>query len=345
MVFSIVRSLLIFGILIINLASCKKEKEAELTLDLPAHFPSPAYDLAQNPISTKGFALGKRLFYDRALSRDSTISCGDCHISFAAFSHPDHITSHGIDGLFGRRNAPALQNLIWQPYYFWDGGVPNLDLIALNPMQNPVEMDLSPAVAVHRLNQDVTYQSQFKVVFPQSDSINGINMLRAFSQFLSMLVSANSPYDKYSNNQPTDQFGIQAVEGLQIFNQKCAYCHSGQLFSDHAFRNNGILNDFSLDQGRYEVSALPEDIGKFKVPSLRNVAATPPYMHNGKFPTLQSVLDHYATGVKDSPTLDPVLKQNGTLGIALSSDEKSKIIAFLQTLTDNDFIREPLFQE
>jgi cytochrome c peroxidase len=170
-------------------------------------------------------------------------------------------------------------------------------------------------------------------------------MLKALSQFMATLVSANSRYDKYVRKEAGATLTATELAGLEQFKQKCAACHATELFTDQTFRNNGILNDFSHDQGRAEVSALPDDIGKFAVPSLRNIEKTAPYMHNGKFKTLDSVLDHYANEVKDSPTLDPLLQQGGRLGIALSDAEKQQIIAFLKTLTDNDFLTDPRFQE
>lgn len=330
------------------LSSCKKDDtddEQQYKVFLPSNFPAPAYDLAQNPVTKAGFELGRKLFYDPILSRDSTIACADCHISFSAFSHPDHATSHGIEGLFGRRNALPVQNLIWQSSYFWDGGVGQMDFIPLNAIMNPVEMDEDPVRVVAKLNRHPQYPALFKSAFMGQDTVTGPQMLLALSQFMAMLVSADSRYDHYVRNEPDGTLSTLEINGLEIFREKCASCHSTDLFTDQRYRNNGILSDFSLDQGRNEVSTLPEDTGKFRVPSLRNVALTGPYMHNGRFKTLESVLEHYATGVKDSPTLDPLLKQNGQLGIPLTASEKQALIAFLQTLTDEQFIRDERFQQ
>lgn len=327
--------------------ACKKDQttQADYTVRLPSNFPAPVYDLSNNPVTEAGFELGKRLFYDPILSRDSTIACADCHISYSAFSHPDHATSHGIDGLFGKRNAPAIQNLIWQKSFFWDGGVPEMDFIAINPIQNPVEMDESPARAIQKLNRHAEYQAMFKRAFPGRDSIDGPQMLMAFSQFMAMLVSADSRYDQYVRKETGGELNAAELGGLETFQAKCASCHATDLFTDHTYRNNGINSDFTHDQGRYEVSSLPDDIGKFKVPSLRNIAVTGPYMHNGKFKTLESVVEHYASGVKNSATLDPLLTQNGQLGIALTETEKTNLVAFLKTLTDDTFIRDKRFQK
>jgi len=334
--------------LALSLAACKDGSDRDLPFvgpHLPSNLPAPNYDLAQNPVTEAGFALGKKLFYDKILSRDGSISCADCHISFAAFSHPDHPTSHGIDNLFGRRNALPIQNMLWKKEFFWDGGVPNLDLVPLNAIQSPVEMDENPAHVLEKLRQHPQYPAMFSAAFG-SEEITTARFLQSLSQFMAMLVSANAPYDKYVRSEPGGSLTAEELEGMVLFKQKCASCHATDLFTDHSFRNNGILDDFTLDRGRQEVSQLPEDVGKFRVPSLRNITATGPYMHNGKFKTLQSVLDHYASGVKDSPTLDPLLRQpDGSLGIPLTATEKVKIIAFLKTLTDEDFLRDVRFAE
>jgi cytochrome c peroxidase len=331
----------------VMLAGCKKDEPKPKFEGpfLPSNFPQPAYDLSQNPVTEAGFALGKKLFYDPLLSRDNSIACADCHISFAAFSHPDHPTSHGIDGLFGRRNALPVQNMLWKTGFFWDGGVPNLDFVPLNAIQSPVEMDESPDQVLAKLQAHPEYPALFRDAFG-SEKVTTAAFLQALSQFMAMLVSANSPYDHYVRNEPGGTLPGEALEGLAVFQQKCAGCHATDLFTDQTYRNNGILSDFTFDQGRHEISTLPDDIGKFRVPSLRNVAVTAPYMHNGKFKTLESVLDHYDAGVKDSPTLDPLLRRaDGTLGIPLSAQEKSRLLAFLQTLTDEDFIRDTRFAQ
>lgn len=317
----------------------------DLEVFYPSNFPQANYDFSHNPVTKEGFILGRKLFYDPILSRDSTISCADCHISFSAFSHPDHITSHGIDGLFGKRNAPAIQNLIWQKAYFWDGGVPEMDFISINPIENPLEMDEVPANVVKKLKRHKDYPALFKAAFPDRDTIDGIQMLQAFSQFMGMLVSANSRYDKYVRGEG-GSLSQEELDGLSIFQQKCSACHATDLFTDNTYRNNGLLSEFTLDKGRFEISTLPEDIGKFKVPSLRNVALTSPYMHHGKIKTLELVMDHYNSGVKDSPTLDPLLRRpDGALGIPLTELEKTKLIAFLKTLSDETFIKDERFQK
>ena len=233
-------------------------------------------------------------------------------------------------------------NAIFKKTFFWDGGVHNIDLIALNPIKNPVEMDEDPAKVIEKLNAHPEYPSLFKKAFGTSQ-ITSKEFLQAMSQFMAMLISADSKYDQFMKGSAT--FSLDETTGYALFKDKCASCHSGELFSDFSFRNNGLTADFTNDQGRYDVSLKEEDIGKFKVPSLRNIAKTGPYMHSGKFTKLSEVLDYYGSGVKNSNTLDPILTKNGQLGIPLNQDEKAQIIAFLMTLTDTDFLHNPDFSE
>lgn len=337
---------LIFSALL--LASCNKNDPAPaqgFEVLLPSNFPAPVYDFAGNPVTQAGFELGRKLFYDPILSRDNTISCGSCHIQYSAFTHHGHGVSHGIDGLLGKRNAPAIQNMAWGDAFFWDGGVPLLDLVPLNPIANPVEMDEQPARVLEKLRLDSEYPGLFKRAFG-TEEINTARFLQAMSQFMASLVSANSRYDKYVRNEPGGSLTAEELTGLNTFRQKCANCHQGDLFTDNSFRNNGLNDDFTHDGGRYTASLLEPDLGKFKVPSLRNVEKTAPYMHDGTRYTLEAVLEHYAGGVLESPTLDPLLrKPDGTRGIALSVEDQKNIIAFLKTLTDEEFLRDTRFSE
>lgn len=321
--------------------SCQKESDW-LGLVFPNHFPPPVYNMSDNPVTKDGFELGKRLFYDPILSRDSTISCGSCHIQGSAFTHHGHNVSHGIDDLLGRRNAPPIQNLLWQNTFFWDGGVHNLDMISLNPIDNPVEMDESPVNVLNKLRRSRVYPQLFQKAFGGSE-ITTARFLQAMSQFQGMLISANSKYDQYERGEAT--LTTDELAGMQAFNQKCASCHSGELFSDFAFRNNGISDLTSLDLGRYETSTIEADKAKFKTPSLRNIEKTAPYMHDGSLRTLEAVLDHYEHVARPSSALDPVLANGGRNGIQMTSTEKANIILFLKTLTDEEFIRNPLFSE
>ncbi|WP_420149547.1 cytochrome-c peroxidase [Spirosoma sp.] len=317
-------------------------KPTPITLHQPGNFPDVIYNLTNNPLTVEGVALGKALFYDPQLSRDSTVSCAFCHQQFAAFGHSDHALSHGIDSKFGTRNVPGLQNLAWEREFFWDGGVTSLDELAMTPIQNPVEMDLKFADALSRVQKSPKYPAMFKAAFG-SDTVTTARFLKSISQFLLTLVSADSRYDKYVRKEAGGELTSDELAGLNLFQQKCATCHATDLFTDRSYRNNGLPVSAINDQGRYVVTLNEADRLTFKVPSLRNVERTFPYMHDGRFTTLEQVLDHYRSGVKDSPTLDSVLKANGKLGIALTDTEKKQVIAFLKTLTDDTFINNRAF--
>ena len=311
----------------------------------PSYFPTMTYDLASNPVTYDGFQLGKSLFYDGILSRNGTISCGTCHQQTAAFTHHGHDLSHGIDDKIGLRNAPALQNLAWTKEFFWDGGVQHLDLFPIAPIENPVEMDEKLGNVLQKLrdSKKPDYPELFKKAFGTTE-ITTERFTKALSQFMVFLVSNNARYDLYLRGT-TNALTVTEKEGLSLFKQKCGSCHSGELFTDQNYRNNGLSTDRNPDQGRFTITQNPDDRYKFKVPSLRNVGYTAPYMHDGRFATLEQVLEHYGQNVKQTPNLDPLLQQGGKLGIALTADEKIKIIAFLKTLSDEQFIQDSRFSD
>ncbi len=309
-------------------------------LQLPAHFGAPVQDSKETPITEAGFILGKMLFFDPRLSRNNTISCGSCHIPTSAFTQHGHTVSHGIDDKIGTRNALPIQNILWQKNYFWDGGVHNIELIALNALKNPVELDESLDNIITKLNKDTKYINQFKLAYGTTE-ITNLKMLTALKQYMVMLISSNSKFDNYL--QGKIKLSSQEMDGLNTFNNKCATCHSGPLQSDNSFRNNGISNATGKDKGRQQISTLAADEYKFKVPSLRNISYTAPYMHDGSISTLQNIMEHYNTGVNKTNTLDTTLQRNGTIGIPLTSIEKENIISFLHTLSDTAFIKNPLF--
>jgi cytochrome c peroxidase len=315
----------------------------EALFAVPSNFPNPVYDFSKNPITKEGFELGKTLFYDGDLSRDGTISCAECHNQAYAFTHHGHDISHGIDNLRGIRNAPPIQNMAFQKEFFWDGGVFDLDLFSIAPIENPVEMDEKIGNVLEKLRKKEKYASLFQKAYG-SKEITTERFLKALSQFMNTLVSADSRYDKYSRKEAGGVLNEEETAGLAIFKQKCASCHAGELFTDQSYRNNGLPIYNAEDTGRHRITQNLEDKYKFKVPSLRNIAVTAPYMHDGRFYTLDAVLNHYTEGMIDSPTLDNSLKNNQKLGIALSSDEKTKIIAFLKTLTDEEFLKDVRFQ-
>ncbi len=340
-------------IFVILLAGCSDPEnrsetpyiDVPLAINVPSNFPQPDYDFAANPPTQKGFELGKKLFYDGRLSSDGVISCGFCHEQSSAFTHHGHTFSQGVDGRSGTRNTPSIQNLAFQNVFMYDGAADHLDLQPVIPLTSEVEMNASLEAVVAMLNADAGYQKLFAQAFP-GKPINTENMLKALGQFMAMVVSSNSKFDHYRRNEPGGSLTETELQGYAVFNNKCVLCHASDLFTDHSFRNNGLaVNPQLNDTGRYRVTELESDRYKFKVPSLRNVEKTAPYMHDGRFGTLEAVLNHYSAGIQDSPTLDPVLKTGGTPGIPLSTVEKTQLIAFLKTLTDYDYLSDSRFSE
>ncbi len=342
----------IFSILIACNSNDKGEEYVPITTEnvlldfnYPSYFPSPTYDIASNPPTEKGFLLGKRLFYDGRLASDGVISCGFCHIQDFSFTHHTHFVSHGVDGALGTRNAQPLMNMAFMTDFTWDGAADHLDLQPMIPISSPVEMNSSFPEILLKLKADETYVTMFGEAFDGGE-ITTDRMLKALSQFMLMMVSADSKYDKFLRNDGTILTETE-TEGKVIFDQKCASCHGGTLFTTQEYKNNGLAIDpLYNDIGRGRVTGLPEDNRKFKIPTLRNIEASFPYMHDGRLLTLEAVLNHYSNGMVDSPTLDPQFRQaDGTIGIPLSDAEKSKLISFLKTLTDNNFIFNTRFSE
>ncbi|TAH01473.1 MAG: cytochrome-c peroxidase [Sphingobacteriales bacterium] len=332
--------------LVITVGCKKNDNEAPQTairFVVPSNFPTPVYQFTNNTVSNAGFDLGHRLFYENALSIDNSTNCGSCHQQFAAFANLDHQVSHGVNNCFGTRNSPPLFNLAWQQNFMWDGGVHHIELSALNAFVNPCEMANTLDNVVKTLNNKPSYPQLFISAFGSSE-INSQRIFKALAQFTGMMVSANSKYDKYSRKQNGGEFTNDELAGYALFKQKCSSCHTEPLFTDNSFKSNGLeLNP--KDAGREIITLASADFGAFRVPTLRNVALTSPYMHNGSLSTLAQVLNHYNSGVKNHINLDAKLKQNGVLGIPLSATEQQKIITFLNTLTDNEFIHDPKFAE
>ncbi len=344
--------LLSYIVFILIGASCSSDKEdyvpienATLEFKVPANFPEPSYNVSLNPPTEKGFELGKKLFYDGRLSSDGVISCGFCHIQDFAFTHHTHIVSHGVGGALGTRNAQPLHNMAFMKEFTWDGAARHLDLQPIIPITAEVEMNETFSGIITKLENQPEYVKLFSEAF-EDQKINPDNILKALSQFMLMMISANTKYDKIERNEGS-VFTQEEAAGFALFNSKCASCHQGTLFTDQSYRNNGLPVDPQYnDIGRNRVTGLAEDLYKFKVPSLRNIELTFPYMHDGRLKTLNDVLDHYSDGMVDSETLDPLFKsQNGSLGIPMSAEEKVQIMAFLKTLTDDDFLNDDRFSE
>lgn len=343
--------LLSYSFLAILFISCSSDDDGyveideKLVLEVPANFPEVTYNLESNPPTKQGFELGKKLFYDGKLSSNGFISCGFCHEQRTAFTHHGHQFSHGVEDREGTRNTPAIQNVAFMKEFTWDGATSHLDLFSIIPITNPLEMDESITSVLAKLQADEDYRVRFSNAF-ENGEINSENFFKALSQFMLMMVSANSKYDKYVRNEEGGDFTEIEVEGLGLFETKCASCHSSDLFTDDSFRNNGMpVNPTLDDRGRAIVTGAESDNYKFKVPSLRNVEITAPYMHDGRLGSLVAVLDFYSSGVVASSTLDPLLQQENQLGIPLTDNEKLALIAFLHTLTDEDYINDQRFAE
>lgn len=303
----------------------------------PAGFPAPAYAFDTNPVTEAGFLLGKKLFYDPILSANNTISCGSCHIPTSAFTQHGHSVSHGILDRLGTRNSQPIMNLAWSTSFMWDGGIFNLDLQPLAPITSHVEMDNSLTGVLSKLRSSAVYPAMFEAAFG-SNEITGTQFLKALSQFMVMCISSESKYDSVLRGQAV--FNAGEAAGYTVYQQHCSACHTEPLFTDHSFRNNGIGISAVNDVGRYAITLQETDKYKFKTPSLRNLSFTPPYMHDGRFFSLEAVLDHYTSGVQHTPNLDPLLQQQPQLGIALSPGDKAALLSFLHTLNDRHFISD-----
>ena len=315
-------------------------------LTISAFAPQP--DLPRdNPLTGEGVELGSKLFFDRRLSAGNRQSCAACHHPRAAFSDPRRF-SRGVDGDIGTRNAMPLLNLAWKNSFFWDGRAATLREQVLQPIQNPIEMHESLGNAVAKIMADQDYPRLFADAFG-SPQITSDRIARALEQFLLVQVSFDSKYDRVMNGQTN--FTSEEERGFVLFNTEydpyhgqygadCFHCHGGPLFRSQDFANNGLDSKFK-DLGRYAVTKRAGDPGKFAVPSLRNVAVTAPYMHDGRFRTLDEAVEHYCTGMKRSSTLDPNLARHPDGGVPLSGADKRALVAFLETLTDERFQPQP----
>lgn len=322
-------------------ASCKKEDKIEpiatntFSFQKPSHFPEPDYKFENNPISEQKFELGRFLFYDPILSLDSTVSCATCHAQEHAFADHNIALSAGVNGTLGKRNSPALSNLAWYPNFMWDGGINHIETFSVGPITNQLEMKETIPNVLLKLNQSEFYKAKFKSAF-NVDEITDELMLKALAQFMGMMISYRSKYDNYLVGKET--FSDAELNGYQLFKSNCASCHKEPLTTDFSYQDNGIDSVFT-DEGRALITLYDEDKGKFKVPSLRNVALTYPYMHDGRFLTLDQVINHYSDGVLNTLTVSPLLKG----GLHFTATEKYNLKVFLKTLTDYYYIGDPKF--
>lgn len=323
------------------------EPEAYI-LELPDYMGDPIIP-ADNPLTKAGVALGRMLFYDPIVSSDSTMSCASCHAPELAFTDGTAFST-GVEGRQTSRSSMPLVNLAFNPNgFFWDGRSPSLEEQALHPIMDEVELNEDWDNVVRKFRQHPDYPVHFRRAFgiERKSEITKELAVKAIAQFERTLVSYNSRFDQVVNRNEgwftdSEQRGkdLFYVELNALDHPGCSHCHGGVNFTDFSFRNNGIdsvatLNDFS-DKGLGEVSGRIYDNGRFKVPGLRNVALTAPYMHDGRFQTLEEVLDHYKTGGHGVENEDPNI-----FPFTLSESQKQDMIAFLRTLTDTTFVRNP----
>lgn len=313
-----------------------KRAEKELFY-IPKKWPKPVYDFKANKLNEESINLGRALFYDPILSANNTISCSSCHSPYNAFTHVDHDLSHGINDRIGTRNSPVLMNLAWKKNFMWDGAILNLDMQSLAPISHPDEMGNSIQKVVEELNKSSRYKKAFYLAYKDS-TITGERTLKALSQFMVTLISADSKYDRVKSKK--EKFTSQEQNGYTLFKNNCASCHKEPLFTSDEFANNGLKIDPTLnDFGRMKITQKAEDSLKFKIPTLRNIEFSFPYMHDGRFKKLSQVLNHYTSEIQTSKTLDKRLGK----AIILTSNEKVDLIAFLLTLSDKEFVFNPKF--
>ena len=292
---------------------------------------------SDNPLTLEGVALGRELFYEKQLSGDNSLSCASCHLQELNFSD-DRQFSIGTDGSIGNRQAMAIVNLAWDDLLFWDGRAKSLEEQAFGPVVNPIELHTSWPYVVSKLQANPKYPKLFKKAFG-TQIIDSILTVKAIAQFERTMVSFNSNFDKYFYERELTALNSSETNGFNLFfgDAECVHCHSGPLLNDPTFRNNGL--DVSLtDLGLGEITGLITDNGKFKVTTLRNIAESGPYMHDGRFATLEEVVEHYNSGVQSSsPNLDPEM-YHFVGGLNMTVTEKADLVAFLHTFSDTIYL-------
>jgi len=354
-----VKYLLLFFLILIFMSCSNQETDIEeeyipvpFSLKVPELFQQKLIDPLipnNNPLTEEGVALGKKLFFDKKLSGNNTQACATCHKPQNSFTD-DTRFSDGIEGVFGIRNSMPLINLAWNfsDKFAWDGKELGLERQALEPVTNPIEMHSNWSNVVTKLEQDPEYPILFNRAFGTT-LIDSILVAKAIAQFERILISGNSKFDQYLLGNAT--LSLQELNGFAVFMDEekgdCFHCHGSDnnpLWTDNKFHNNGLDASFN-DLGLGTVTGDPNDNGKFRSPTLRNLTFTAPYMHDGRFTTLEEVINHYSEGLKFSPTIDPLMKKVSQGGVQLSVEEKISLKAFLLTLTDFEFINNPDFRD
>lgn len=347
----------LFSILII-LSSCKKDDPIGIdttpyVLDYGT-FPAPNIS-SDNPLTIAGVDLGRKLFYDTKFSKDGSMACASCHHQSNAFSDTTQF-SIGVEGLPGKRQSMAIFNMAWHTNeFFWDGRSHLLRDQSLKPIEDALELNETLENVINKLKAENLYKEMFTKAFG-TDEINSLRISYALEQFMLTIISNKSKYDYFLEG--SIQLTTSELNGMELFfaeynpffpnesGADCAHCHSSFNFENDLYMNNGLDTDANfVDLGRYDATSNPNDRAKFKVPSLRNIALTPPYMHDGRFVTLEEVVEHYNSGIQNSSTVDPtVLNTQGT-GLLLSTQDKADLVAFLRTLSDFEFLTDPKFSD
>jgi cytochrome c peroxidase len=307
-------------------------------MEVPEGFP-PVPEPVENTFSEARWSLGKRLFFDPVLSSDSTISCSSCHLPSFAFSDTRALSA-GVEDRPGTRNAPSLANVAYHPYFLREGGVPTLEMQVLVPIQEHNEFDFNILLIAEKLNADSTYRAMSMAAYNRLP--DAFVITRAIACFERSLLSGNSPYDQFIFSGEENGISASAIRGRDLFysyRTHCADCHAGFNFTNYAFANNGLYKEYT-DPGRMRLTGKEEDRALFKIPSLRNVELTAPYMHDGSIASLEDVVAHYNKGgnghIHQSELIQP---------LGLTADEVRDLVAFLRSLTDHTFTDNPAFQK
>ncbi|CAM1363522.1 Cytochrome c peroxidase [Tenacibaculum sediminilitoris] len=350
------KSIYIFLFLLLLVGCSSKEEDmytpVSATLKIPELFQqkliAPVIP-TNNPLTEEGITLGKKLFFDPILSKDNTQSCASCHDPKNAFTD-DTQFSEGVDGKFGTRNSMPLFNLAWNfdERFMWDGKELSIERQAFSPVRNPIEMHSTWKNVAEKLQQHTEYPTLFQQAFGTS-KVDSTLVTKAIAQFERTLISGNSKFDQYllgkTELTPEEQNGFNVF--MDEARGDCFHCHGSDnnpLWTDNKFHNNGLDEAF-IDLGLGNVTGDPNDNGKFKTPSLRNLKFTAPYMHDGRFATLEDVINHYSEGLKQSSTIDPLMKKVSQGGVQLSNKDKADLKAFLLSLSDTNFVNNPNFQQ
>lgn len=359
--------LLALFLVFIGVISCKKDDPTPNgeSPNSPVVFDDTPYDFtygsnmsnpelpADNPLTIAKVALGRKLFYENLLSGDGTMNCASCHVQEDGFSDKNQFST-GIAGLQGGRQAMPVINLAWHSnQFFWDGRADKLRDQAIKPIQDPLEMNETMENVRAKLKASALYPDLFVQAF-ENGEISDTNIALALEAFMFSVVSSDSKYDRFLRGEAT--LTASEERGRELYfaeynpafpdlsGADCAHCHGGSNLENDEYMNNGLDDEASIsDEGRSEVTGDPADRGKFKVFSLRNIAVTGPYMHDGRFTTLEEVVDHYNEGIQTSNSLDPALANTQSTGLMLDAQDKIDLVNFLKTFTDDTFLTNPAY--